>query len=81
MPTDATGPNESEWPAVSLPPDTYAVLLHYAQVLKLPPQRLAQEALEAFFAEIEKQSMEKGLSGENAETSLSFDEFWDGVDV
>ena len=81
MPSDTNQSTETEWPTVSLPPDTYALLHHYAQVLKLPPERLAQEALEAFFAEVEKQSMEKGLSGENAETSLSFDEFWDGVDV
>ena len=81
MPSDTNPLSETEWPTVPLPPDTYAMLLHYAQVLKFPPERLAQEALEAFFAEVEKQSMEKGLSGENAETSLSYDEFWDGVDV
>ncbi len=81
MPSDTNQPNETEWPTVTLPPETYAMLLHYAPVLKLPPERLVQESLEAFFAEVEKQSMEKGLSGENAETSLSYDEFWDGMDV
>ena len=72
---------EEAEPFIPLRTDTYAMLMHYAQLLKLPPERIVQEALEAFFAEVEKQSMEKGLSGENAETSLSYDEFWDGVEI
>jgi len=52
-----------------------------AEILKMPPEQVAEEALEAFFAEVQKQLAEKSMTDDNAQTNLSYEEFWDGVDV
>jgi len=42
---------------------------------------VVEQALDEYFATVQKQLLEKNLADENAMTNLDFDEFWDGVDI
>ena len=72
---------QTDEPILRLDPKTYEDLLAYAQILKVPPEALAEQALAAFFAEMSRQMGEKNPLDDNAQTNLSYDEFWDGVDL
>lgn len=72
---------EKEKPDIVLRPETYENLCHYAKILKLPPEMIVEQALDAFFAEVNRQLGERNRFDDSAQTNLSFDEFWDGVDV
>ena len=56
-------------------------LKEYSEILKRPPEIILKEALEEYFVKIEKELLEKAMADENAITNLSYDEFWDGVDI
>jgi len=56
-------------------------LQEYSEILKRPPEIILKEALEEYFVKIEKELLEKAMADENAITNLSYDEFWDGVDI
>ena len=56
-------------------------LQEYSEILKRPPEIILKEALEEYFIKIEKELLEKAMADENAITNLSYDEFWDGVEV
>ncbi len=56
-------------------------LNEYSQILKRSPDIIIKEALEEYFTKVEKELLEKALADENAITNLSYDEFWDGVDI
>ena len=60
---------------------TIQSLLEYSEILKRPPEILLKEALEEYFVKVEKELLEKAMADENAVTNLSYDEFWDGVDI
>ncbi len=60
---------------------TIEALKEYSELLKRPPDTIIKEALEDYFAKVEKELLEKAMANENALTTLSYDEFWDGVDV
>ena len=60
---------------------TIEALQEYSQVLKRPVDTIIKEALDDYFAKVEKELLEKAMADENALTSLSYDEFWDGVEV
>ncbi len=60
---------------------TVEALGEYSQILKRPVDTIVKEALEDYFAKVEKELLEKAMADENALTSLSYDEFWDGVDI
>ncbi|WP_456451820.1 hypothetical protein [Hydrogenimonas sp.] len=72
---------QNQEPTISLRPETYEELLAYARMLKLPPEVIVEQALGAFFAEVSRQMGEKNPLDDNARTNLSYDEFWDGVDI
>jgi predicted transcriptional regulator len=56
-------------------------LQEYSEILKRPPEIILKEALEEYFIKIEKELLEKAMADENAITNLSYDEFWDGVEI
>ena len=60
---------------------TLQTLFEYSELLKRPVDTILKEALEEYFAKVEKELLEKAMADENALTSLSYDEFWEGVDV
>jgi tRNA A37 N6-isopentenylltransferase MiaA len=65
----------------TLKPTTIENLHAYAEILHKDISSLLEEALESYFAEVQKALLEKNLSDENAMTNLDYDEFWDGVDL
>jgi len=56
-------------------------LQEYSEILKRPVDIIIKEALEEYFIKVEKELLEKSMADENAITNLSYDEFWDGVDL
>ena len=60
---------------------TIEALQEYSELLKRPADIIIKEALEEYFVKIEKELLEKAMADENAITNLSYDEFWDGVDI
>ena len=60
---------------------TIEALQEYSELLKRPVDLILKEALEDYFAKVEKELLEKAMADENAITNLSYDEFWDGVDI
>jgi hypothetical protein len=68
-------------PTVTLRPETYESLQHYATILKIPPEVIVEQALDAFFTEVNRQLGEGNPLDDNAQTNLNYDEFWDGVQL
>lgn len=60
---------------------TIEALKEYSALLKRPINLMLKEALQEYFNKIEKELLEKTMADENAVISLSYDEFWDGVDI
>ena len=60
---------------------TIEALKEYSELLKRPADIIIKEALEDYFTKVEKELLEKAMADENALTTLSYDEFWEGVDV
>jgi len=61
--------------------ETIENLQIFSEILKKSPKQIIEEALDAYFDQVQKELMEKNLMDENAQTNLSYDEFWDGVDI
>jgi len=62
-------------------PETLEALLEFAEIEKRPVDAIVREALEAWFDARHKAMLEKNLQDENAQTNLSYDEFWEGVEL
>ncbi len=60
---------------------TLQSLQEYSELLKRPIDIVIKEALEEYFVKVEKELLEKAMADENALTSLSYDEFWEGLDT
>jgi len=56
-------------------------LLEYSQLLHRTPSCIIKDALEEHFLKLEQEILEKSMENENALTTLSYDEFWEGVEV
>ncbi|WP_456322656.1 hypothetical protein [Hydrogenimonas sp.] len=67
--------------SVRLKPDTVKSLHIFSEILKKSPDQIVEEALESYFDRVQKNLMEKNMMDENAQTNLSYDEFWEGVDI
>jgi len=62
---------------IELKMDKLEGLKHYAGLLDKDVNTMLDEALERYFIE----EQEKLIAKEQNATNLSYDEFWDGVDV
>jgi len=51
-------------------------LAFYSELLKKSPEQMIKEALEQYFV-----NEEKRLAEQDPMTNLSYDEFWDGLDL
>ncbi len=67
--------------SITLNPQILEELLYYSKILNTSPEALTEKALEALFLEIGKQLAQNSSFDDNAQTNLSYDEFWDGVDI
>jgi len=65
----------------TLKPTTIENLHAYAEILDKDISNLLEEALDSYFAQVQKTLLDKNLSDENAMTNLDYDEFWDGVEL
>ncbi len=61
--------------------NTIENLTTFSQLLKKDVSWVLEQALEEYFAKVQKELLEKNLADENAMTNLDFDEFWEGVDI
>ena len=64
----------------TLKPETIENLQAFAELLKKDVSWILENALEEYFAKVEKELLEKSMADENAMTNLDYDEFWEGVD-
>ena len=53
----------------------------FSEILKKSPDTIIEEALERYFEEAHTELARKSMVDENAQTNLSYDEFWDGVEL
>ncbi len=53
----------------------------YAELLEKSPSSILNEALENYFLEADKVIVEKSMHQQDPDTDISFDEFWDDVDI
>ncbi len=53
----------------------------YAELLEKSPSSILNEALENYFLEADKAIVEKSMHQQDPDTDISFDEFWDDVDI
>ncbi len=65
----------------TLKPDTIENLKSFSELLKKDVSWVLEQALEEYFAKVQKELLEKNLADENALTNLDYNEFWDGVDI
>jgi len=61
---------------ITIDPKTAEQLAYYSQLLHKDTTTMVHEALEFYFVEEEKK-----LSEQDSMTNLSFDEFWDDLDL
>jgi len=53
----------------------------YSEILKKDVNTILNEALELYFENEKEKLLDKNQNNENAMTNLSYDEFWDDVEV
>ncbi len=61
--------------------ETVEKLAAYGELLEKDASTMINEALQLYFAAEEKRLLEKKLAEKDPMTDLSFDEFWDDVDL
>jgi len=66
---------------ISINQDNYENLENFKEILKKDESTMINEALELYFETEQKKLLEKNLDNENALTNLSYDEFWDDIEV
>jgi len=53
----------------------------FEELLKEDASTIVNRALEEFFVAEQKRILEQDMANENAMTNLSYDEFWDDIDL
>ncbi len=53
----------------------------FKELLKKDEKEIVNEALEEYFLNAQKTLLEKQIADENALTNLSYEEFWDDLEV
>ena len=61
--------------------ETIENLEAFSQMLNKSVDQIIEEALEEYFASAQDKLLKNSIEKENAQTNLSYDEFWDGVDI
>ena len=61
--------------------NTIEQLQTYSALLNKDVDTIIKEALEEYFVKSQEKLLKDTLEKENAMTNLSYDEFWDGVDL
>jgi len=53
----------------------------YSEILKKDVNTILNEALEQYFESEKEKILDKNQNNENAMTNLSYDEFWDDIEI
>jgi len=53
----------------------------FSQIVGKTPSQFVEDAIDAYISAIETKLAQDSLNDDNANTNLSYDEFWDGVDL
>lgn len=61
--------------------DNLENLENFSILLKKDFSTIINEALEEYFQNEQKKLLEKNLDDENAMTNLTYEDFWDGIDL
>jgi len=61
--------------------ETIQNLEAFSQMLNKSIDQILEEALEDYFASAQDKLLKNSIEKENAQTNLSYDEFWDGVEL
>ncbi|MDQ7043947.1 MAG: hypothetical protein Q9M34_10530 [Sulfurimonas sp.] len=61
--------------------DNYENLDNYKEILQKDESTMINEALQLYFQTQQKKLLEQDIENENAMTNLSYDEFWDDIEV
>ncbi len=61
--------------------ETIKNLEAFSQMLNKSVDKIIEEALEEYFASTQEKLLKNTIEKENAQINLSYDEFWDGVDL
>ena len=61
--------------------DTIKNLEEFSQMLNKSVDKIIEEALEEYFASTQEKLLKDTIEKENAQINLSYDEFWNGVDL
>jgi hypothetical protein len=61
--------------------DNIENLTNFSEILKKDKTTIINEALQEYFVKKQEELLGNDPTGENAMTNLSYDEFWDDVDV
>ncbi|MCW8894593.1 MAG: hypothetical protein OQK48_02525 [Sulfurimonas sp.] len=65
----------------TLSSDNLENLENFSEILKKDFSTIMNEALEEYFEKEQKKLLEKNLENENAMTNLTYEDFWDGIDL
>jgi len=66
---------------ISINQENYENLTDFKEILKKDESTMINEALQLYFETEQKKLLEKNLENENAMTNLSYDEFWDDIEL
>lgn len=61
--------------------ETVKNLEAFSEMLNKSVDKIIEEALEEYFASTQEKLLKDTIEKENAQINLSYDEFWDGVDL
>ena len=61
--------------------ETVKNLEAFSKMLNKSVDKIIEEALEEYFASTQEKLLKDTIEKENAQINLSYDEFWDGVDL
>ncbi len=53
----------------------------FSQILDKTADEIVEEALESYFEAVQRELADRSMIDENTQTNLSYDEFWDGVEL
>ncbi len=66
---------------ISIDTNNYENIINFKKILKKDESTMINEALERYFDTENRKLLEKNLENENAMTNLSFDEFWNDMEL
>jgi len=65
----------------TLKAETIENLKEFSEMLNKDINQIMEEALNNYFQTEQEKLLKESIDKENAQTNLSYDEFWDGVDI